>query len=221
MAREISRLPVPQSYQLQLVEVFSAFHWHLDRLMTILRPAAQRLEPLLAPWVEQAIPRAEEWERYLQEPTAMQTMLQKTGLKEPEICRLEIALRYFFPFGGPGEFQHPVAHLSLHLGVGIPPGKDAPETPDLLRDWEFTALRLMVHPDRARMLRAMTDHPMSVQDLSQSLGLNPGSVFRDLNNMNNAGLLTQEIISNRIHYRTDSAAVERLTKHLVSYLHKE
>ena len=51
----------------------------------------------------------------------------------------------------------------------------------------------MVHPDRARMLRAMTDHPMSVQDLSQSLGLNPGSVFRDLNNMNNAGLLTQEV----------------------------
>ena len=44
MAREISRLPVPQSYQLQLVEVFSAFHWHLDRLMTILRPAAQRLD---------------------------------------------------------------------------------------------------------------------------------------------------------------------------------
>lgn len=116
--------------------------------MTILRPAAQRLEPLLAPWVEQAIPRAEEWERYLQEPAAMQTMLQKTGLKEPEIRRLEIALRYFFPFGGPGEFQHPVAHLCLHLGVGIPPGQDAPETPDRLRDWEFTALRLMVHPDR-------------------------------------------------------------------------
>ena len=221
LAWEIGRLPVPQSYQLQLVEVFSAFRWHLDRLMTILRPAAQRLEPLLAPWVEQAIPRAEEWERYLQEPAAMQTMLQKTGLKEPEIRRLEIALRYFFPFGGPGEFQHPVAHLCLHLGVGIPPGQDAPETPDRLRDWEFTALRLMVHPDRARMLRAMTDHPMSVQDLSQSLGLNPGSVFRDLNNMNNAGLLTQEVISNRIHYRTDSAAVERLTKHLMRYLHQE
>lgn len=139
---------MPQSYQLQLVEVFSAFHWHLDRLMTILRPGRPAAGAPPGPLGGASHPRAEEWERYLQEPAAMQTMLQKTGLKEPEIRRLEIALRYFFPFGGPGEFQHPVAHLCLHLGVGIPPGQDAPETPDRLRDWEFTALRLMVHPDR-------------------------------------------------------------------------
>lgn len=56
----------------------------------------------------------------------MQTMLRKIGLKQPEIRRLELAMRYFFPFGGPGEFQHPQAHLSLHMGVGIPPGKMRP-----------------------------------------------------------------------------------------------
>ena len=72
------------------------------------------------------------------------------------------------------------------------------------------------------MSRGLGDvYKRQVQDLSQSLGLNPGSVFRDLNNMNNAGLLTQEVISNRIHYRTDSTAVERLTKHLMRYLHQE
>lgn len=218
LAREIARLPVPQAYQLQLVEVFSDFAWHLDRLMTFLRPAAERLEPLLTPWVERAAPRAEEWKRYLQDPSAMQTILRKTSLKQSEIRSLEIAMRYFFPFGGPGEYQHPEAHLSLHMGIGIPPGQDAPQTADFLQDWEFTALRLMVHPDRARMLRAMTGQAMSVQELSQSLGLNPGSVFRDLNNMSNVGLLTKEIISNRIYYRTDSVAVERLTKHLVRYL---
>ena len=119
-------------------------------------------------------------------------------------------MRYFFPFGGPGEFQHPQAHLSLHMGVGIPPGKDAPQAADFLHDWEFNALRLLAHPDRARMLRAMTGQAMSVQELSQTLGLNPGSVFRDLNNMKNVGLLAQEVVSNRIYYRTDSATVERL-----------
>ena len=41
LAREIARLPVPQAYQLQLVEVFSDFTWHLDRLMAYLRPAAE------------------------------------------------------------------------------------------------------------------------------------------------------------------------------------
>lgn len=220
LAREIARLPVPQAYQLQLVEVFSDFTWHLDRLMTFLRPAAERLEPLLAPWVERAAPRVEEWKRYLQDPSAMQTILRKTSLKQSEIRSLEIAMRYFFPFGGPGEYQHPEAYLSLHMGVGIPPGQDAPQTADFLQDWEFTALRLMVHPDRARMLRAMTGQAMSVQELSQSLGLNPGSVFRDLSNMSNVGLLTREVISNRIYYRTDSVAVERLTKHLVRYLNQ-
>ena len=220
LAREIARLPVPQAYQLQLVEVFSDFTWHLDRLMAYLRPAAERLEPLLAPWVARAIPRMEEWERYLQDPSAMQTMLRKIGLKQPEIRRLELAMRYFFPFGGPGEFQHPQAHLSLHMGVGIPPGKDAPQAADFLHDWEFNALRLLAHPDRARMLRAMTGQAMSVQELSQTLGLNPGSVFRDLNNMKNVGLLAQEVVSNRIYYRTDSATVERLTKHLVRYLNQ-
>ncbi len=69
------------------------------------------------------------------------------------------------------------------MGVGIPPGKDAPQAADFLHDWEFNALRLLAHPDRARMLRAMTGQAMSVQELSQTLGLNPGSVFRDLNNM--------------------------------------
>ena len=132
----------------------------------------------------------------------MQTMLRKIGLKQPEIRRLELAMRYFFPFGGPGEFQHPQAHLSLHMGVGIPPGKDAPQAADFLHDWEFNALRLLAHPDRARMLRAMTGQAMSVQELSQTLGLNPGSVFRDLNNMKNVGLLAQEVVSNRIYYRT-------------------
>lgn len=150
----------------------------------------------------------------------MQTMLRKIGLKQPEIRRLELAMRYFFPFGGPGEFQHPQAHLSLHMGVGIPPGKDAPQAADFLHDWEFNALRLLAHPDRARMLRAMTGQAMSVQELSQTLGLNPGSVFRELNNMKNVGLLAQEVVSNRIYYRTDSATVERLTKHLVRYLNQ-
>ncbi len=65
--------------------------------MAYLRPAAERLEPLLAPWVARAIPRMEEWERDLQDPSAMQTMLRKIGLKQPEIRRLELAMRYFFP----------------------------------------------------------------------------------------------------------------------------
>lgn len=173
LAREIARLPVPQAYQLQLVEVFSDFTWHLDRLMAYLRPAAERLEPLLAPWVARAIPRMEEWERYLQDPSAMQTMLRKIGLKQPEIRRLELAMRYFFPFGGPGEFQHPQAHLSLHMGVGIPPGKDAPQAADFLHDWEFNALRLLAHPDRARMLRAMTGQAMSVPGAVSNPGPQP------------------------------------------------
>lgn len=221
LSKEISRLPVPHAYQLQLVEAFSAFTWHLDRLLAYLRPAAERLAPLLAPWVERAMPRAAQWEQYLQGPSAMQTMLRKTGLKQPEIHRLELALRYFFPFSGPGEYQSLGSHLSLHMGVGVEPGKDAPQAADFLRDWEFTALRLLSHPDRARMLRAMTNQAMSVQELSQSLGLNPGSVFRDLNNLCNVGLLTQEVIAGRVCYRTDSAAVDRLTKHLLSYLCQE
>ena len=45
LSDEIAPLPVPQSYKMQLVEVFSAFDYHVSRVAELLRPVADALEP--------------------------------------------------------------------------------------------------------------------------------------------------------------------------------
>lgn len=91
-----------------------------------------------------------------------------------------------------------------------------PARKEALADWECTALRLMANPDRRAMLQAMMEKPMSGQELAQKLRLHGGSVFRELNSMYNARLLTREMDNGKNVYRTDIAGIGLLSQHMVS-----
>lgn len=221
LGQEFGKLPIPASYQVKLVEVFSAFHRHVDRLCDILSPIAQRLKPLLEPWVQQAAPRAEQWREGLRTESGQQALLKRCKVVPEEVDQLQIALRYFTPFHGHGDYDVENRMIRLHVGIALPPSQAHVPEDDHLSAKEHTVLRLLSNPDRLAMLRAMNKTAKSTQELSKELGLNPGSVFRDLNNLYNAGILHLEVISGRDYYTADLHQIEEITTHLVRYLKQD
>lgn len=218
LTHEITKLPVPQLYQTQLVEVFSGYDWHLNRVGDILKPVTERLKPLLQPWVEKATPLREEWIRYGKLPGSMDSLRRRLCLENDDIRELHITLRYFSPLAGPSKLTGHTNMLRIHAGVSLLPGQDTPETDDSLKDWEYAAFRLISGPDRVAILRATKNSPKCIQDLSQELGRNPGSIFRDLNSLYNVGLLTLNIISGRNYYTANLSQMKKLTDRLLRHL---
>lgn len=70
LAQEIAKLGLGPAYAQKLLEQFSDFGEAMDRLETILTPVAEKLRPLLAPWVQLAAPLARSWEAYFRQPEA-------------------------------------------------------------------------------------------------------------------------------------------------------
>lgn len=211
-AAEMDKLPVPQLYKSQLVEVFVAFEQHLDRLETLLSPLAERLKPLLEPWVTQAAPRREEWRRFFLTEKAVPFMLNKSGIDKTEDIpeQIILSMRYISPGYVPLRYKYAEKQVLYHMGVVVPPGSDAPQDKAVLEKDEYTALRLLSNPDRITMLNAMLHEPMSGPALMQKYGFHSGSVFRDLNSLYNAGLLSICVQDGKNTYRTNFPAIHKL-----------
>lgn len=219
---EMMKLPIPAEYQTHLVEVFSHYEQYLRRLAEILRPAAARLETLLEPWVQKAQPVAAQWEDFLAGDVAGDFFRNRANINRREFGTLEVSLRYFPAEPGYLRIYEPNGDVRMLIGVAMKAGRlSQPARKEALADWEYTALRLIANPDRLAMLQAMMEKPMSGQDLAQKLGLHGGSVFRDLNSMYNARLLTREMDNGKNVYRTDLTVIQLLSRHMVSAIAME
>lgn len=215
LSREIRKLPIPQHYQMDLVEVFANFDYHADRLCQLLTPLAERLEPLLEPWVRNAAPRRAEWRVFLRQDDAEAILLRKSNVTDHIFSKVCMVMRYLSPMSAPGEYQLLSGLMTYHMGVALPPGKDAPEKSKPLEDHDYTVLRLLSNPDRIAMLNAMMFEPMNGPALMQKLKLHSGSVFRDLNNMYHAGLLIITAQDGKHAYRTNFSAIHKLTRRML------
>ena len=125
--------------------------------------------------------------------------------------------RYFFSDMALGRIWSKDGTILFHLGVGKEPEPRRAE-PCSMADEEFEALRLMGNPARARMLQAMMYRTMTIQELSKALGLNPGSVHRDLNSLFCAKLLVLEAVRGKTGYRTDYEKIKALTERFLQFL---
>ena len=219
---EMMKLPIPAEYQTHLVEVFSHYEQYLRHLAEILRPATARLETLLEPWVQKAQPVAAQWEDFLTGDVAGDFFRNRANINRREFGALEVSLRYFPAEPGYLRIYEPNGDVRMLIGVAMKAGRlSHPAKKEVLADWECTALRLIANPDRLAMLQAMMEKPMSGQDLAQKLGLHGGSVFRDLNSMYNARLLTREMDNGKNVYRTDLTVIQLLSRHMVSAIAME
>ena len=56
-----------------------------------------------------------------------------------------------------------------------------------------------------------------MRDLTAQLGLNPGTIFRNLNSLTNAGLLVKELRGDRYFYRANISFIEALFQHMLDF----
>lgn len=221
LSTEICKLPIPRQYQLHLIETFSGFDWHLDRIGAILRPLAERLKPLLKPWEENAAPLREQWSAFGKAPEVADFIHNQANFNNSDIDKLQITLRYFSLQTSPGVFLEQTKTVSFHMSLAVLPGQPprrvkAPMGPD-----DYNVLRLLSSPERFAVYSAVRKAPKSMQDLTVELNLNPGTVFRIVNNLYNAKLLNLEVISGRNCYTANIARAERVTEHMFRCLRED
>lgn len=221
LGQEFGKMPIPDDYRIRLVEAFSAYNRHADRLCDILTPIAERLKPALEPWVRNAAPLMEQWRQVLFTDQGQKMLLKRCNVIPEELDRIQIGLRYFSPAKGHGNYDVDGRTIQLHVGVAVAPSRTKDPEDNRLAENEYATLRLLANPDRLAMLRAMTKKAMSTQELAQELGLNAGSVFRDLNNLYNAGVLNLDVAAGRNYYTTNLQWIDRLTSHLMRYLKQD
>ena len=218
LAGELAKLQAPPLYQMQLLEVFTAFDRHLDRVIALLRPVAEALPAYLAPWTGAIPVLTEQWSAFFHSQAAREFFLRRARIDGDEFLTLEIAFRFFSPQGSPGKYSGTLRRLSIHMGVGTQPGLDEPNPVQEPEEWELTALWLLANASRMEMLHAMMERPMSGQELAQKLNLNSGTVFRDLNSLYNARLLLVESGSGRNCYRLNLPVIRQIVDHVLHYL---
>lgn len=209
LSREIAKLPLPTTYQLQFLDVFSHYGFYIQRLADLLRPVTSKLAELLQPWVLKVQSRLDQWEEYLSEDNVEEFFFKSYHMKVKAPDVVEIALHYFLPRSGMLHVAYSGGIARMLLGTAMDIGVKEQKKEEL-SEREYSALRLIANPDRVAMLQAMMHEPMSGQELIQKLGLNSGSVFRDLNSMCNADLLIREIGKGKSIYRTNYPLVQSL-----------
>ncbi|MGN1306787.1 MAG: winged helix-turn-helix domain-containing protein [Faecousia sp.] len=218
LAKELMDLPLPKAYRMQLLEVFSSFDEHLYRVAELLKPIAQKLPALMEPWVSQTESLVTQWESFFRENSARDFFLQRAQTEFEEYRSLEIAFRYFSPTPSPGKLRESDGSLRCLIGVSLKPSLSRTGSEETMEEWELNALRLMGSAPRMEILRMVTDTYMTTQEIAQRLGINYGSVFRDVNSMYNAALLQVQTIGGRNYYRTNKSAVSQIADRLKHHL---
>ena len=219
LAQEIQKLPVPVETKMELVEVLSNLPYHIHNVAELLRPAAEQLRELMDPWVQRAQPRLDQWEAFFQEGNLLAYLAKFSQLANQEIHRCTIGLLYFHQCSGLGHFLLDGTSVSLVFSPDVPPTlTDLRPKDEKLKDTQFNALRLLSNPARLEMLRLMADQAMSPPELMAALKLHPGSVYRDLDGLLNANLITMEVCNGPARYRTNPITIRKLTSQLMAYL---
>ena len=222
LAESLERLPIPVSYQMRILEVYSAYEFHLRQVAELLKPVAYALRTLLAPWVKNTEPLLEQWKTFFQNNSPEEFLQNRARAIASNYDTLEIAIGYFFPNLCPA-MTYDNAQDNIHavrciLGLSRVPSMHLSTTlkPE---EWELSALRLIANPARLDMLYTMREKPQAVQELAQKLNLNVGSVSRDITNMRNARLLLVDYSGERTVYRTNIVEIDKIIRKVREYLH--
>ena len=218
LAAEMRKLPVREDFFLSLLETFSDYNYHMARLRELLELVATRLQPLLEPYVVRAEPLRETWHRFFEETTVEDLAVKRTGtIPEKPFDQAGICLRYLGSryAAGQGNAEH--NSFWMHIGVGVRPSLQQVYERCGPNERELAALRLLGDKARSEMVQALMQSPMSMQELATQLGLNPGTVFRNLNSLTNTELLTKEIRGDRCYYQTNFAFIQAIFRHMLEY----
>lgn len=212
-------LSLEHNFTLALVEAFSNYTYYLNRLGEILLPIARKLRVLLEPWIQAADPLADEWDSFFQE-ASVEDFLYHRGSVEDDFPfqNAVISLRYFDACTSPGRLSETRSTIWIHVGVALPVGMTRGSQQESIEEHQYEAFRLLGDRSRADMINLLSDQSLKMQDISSTLDINPGTVSRNLNSLNNAGLLIKETIGGRYFYRTNKEFLRSIVQNVLKYL---
>lgn len=215
VAAELRKVDISDELRLRLTEMLSNYHYYVDMLCDLLLPVAKELEQLLSVWVEQVQGRVEQWRSVLSSPEGLADLLSRINTNTEWADRLIIGLHLFYPAISIVHSDQINGDLRCCAGLAMPPLRQGRQ---VLEQMEMAALRLMSGTDRMEMLRAMSGRTMTRKDIVRELGINSGTVFRDLNALTMAQLLRMENKDGVRHYTTNLDYVERVASQMVKYI---
>lgn len=218
LSKELKQLSLSEDFYDILLESFSDFSYQISALCSLIRPVAEKLTKLLEPYVARAMPLADSWEQLLQH-NGVEALLQSRGATflERPLSRAWFALRYFDCWQGNGQIRTETNELFMLLGVGLEPSLIPAPKKDELSEVEFAAFRLFGDKVRSKIIHALQDRPMYMQELTNYLDLNPGTVSRNLNSMAFTHLLEKEIRGDRYYYRTNTDYIRTVFRKMLEY----
>ena len=218
LADALQDLPLKQECYMELLEVLSDYTFHLHHLGELLRPAAEILRPMLEPFVAGISPLAQAWEEFFTVHAIEDFARTRSGVTLAEQCkRVVLAFRFLDSRFAPGYLDRAGGTAWMHMGVSLPVQMQPPKKQSYLPDSDFSTFKLLGARTRTDMLRAMAKESLSFPQLSQQLNLNPGTVFRNLNIMTNAGLLMKEFVEGHYQYRTNPDVIRELLDNMMQY----
>ncbi len=95
------------------------------------------------------------------------------------------------------------------------------QTDWMVATWErirrSSYFRLLGDQVRSKIVHMLQHKAMYMQELTNLLELNPGTVSRNLNNLSNAHLLEKEIRGDRYDYRTNLDYIRTVFRHMLDY----
>ncbi len=217
---ELHRLPISSDFCMLLYEAFSDLDFYIEKLYTLLLPVATFLETKFAQYEERTIPLLEKWvDFFADQPTVNAFLRRRTGTELPaNFSELRIALRYFDCRMVVGSYLSDNAIAVMHIGVGVVPTLDhAPAIEQIDFEKEFAAFKLLGDKGRRDIIHILGQDALSMQEITNQLGLNSGTVFRNINSLFQAGLLSREIQGERFYYRAKISYIQSIFNHMMGY----
>lgn len=212
----VNQLLISSEYREKLLGVLKNFDYYTQLLEELIAPVNKRLELMMVPWVKHSEPLRQSWNAYFAQPDLPALLQRKWKFASKEPIEGGFAtLRYFdakLQMLELGTLEQKSV-IYIHIGVNCTTDLNDEEE---FAPWEIQAMRLLGSAARIKLLKAIRSQPMSTRELAQNLGMNLGSVGRDVSSLLSAGLLIVEVDDDRRRYRINATALDTIIRHLAA-----
>lgn len=215
LADELETIDMAEGLRLRLAIALTDYHRHVDEVCDLLEPYARRLKPLLEPVMAQIEPRSQQWRDVLSTEEGQQAFLGRINANTDTVQNLEIGMRIFYPTVSSGFCRVDEGRFYCSAGLELMPVKE--ETQEL-SNTDIAAIQLLSSVDRLRVLKTLSGRTMTCSELAQELHMNRGTLFRDLNNLVQAGLVFMVAQGTSRTYTTCTERLERSVKHMLEFV---
>ena len=218
LAKELKCVNLSEEFFAILLEGLSDYAYRIGLLRELVRPVAEKLSVLLQPYIDNALPLADEWERILHGggvEALLQNRLRTTV--EHSLTSAVFQLQFFNRQGSHGLLDPKTGSMTMLLGVGLAPSLSPEWQNAESTDHALSAIRLLGDRGRSQIIHALRGRAMSLQDLSNCLDMNPGTLFRNLNSMADAHLLDKKVYGSRCYYKANVEYIRSIFAKLMDY----